>query len=330
MATRKTTRPTPSPAPKRRIDLALQGGGSHGAFTWGVLDRLLEEEWLEIAGVSGTSAGAMNAVALAAGLMEGGRLGARAALRRYWERVSEASPFSALDDGPLGALFGPNNPWLQPWIAPWQQVAKALGSQLSPYQLNPLNLNPLREILTDTINFERVRGCHRTQLFIAATHVSTGELRVFRQGELTADMVMASACLPLLFQAVLAGLTNGFVYALIGLGLSVVFRGTRIINAMQGEFGLIAGIAGYLILVVLGLHMALAFVGGVIAGGVVGLLVETVLVRPAGRRGLRVQGRDRRLRRAAGPHRRRHRQRHDQERHQRPQGPHLPWKGWYP
>ena len=202
MATRKTTRPTPSPAPKRRIDLALQGGGSHGAFTWGVLDRLLEEEWLEIAGVSGTSAGAMNAVALAAGLMEGGRVGARAALRRFWERVSEASPFSALDDGPLGALFGPNNPWLQPWIAPWQQVAKALGSQLSPYQLNPLNLNPLREILTDTINFERVRGCHRTQLFIAATHVSTGELRVFRQDELTADMVMASACLPLLFQAV--------------------------------------------------------------------------------------------------------------------------------
>jgi NTE family protein len=198
MANRNTRR-TPQ---RRRIDLALQGGGSHGAFTWGVLDRLLEEEWLEIAGVSGTSAGAMNAVALAAGLMEGGRVGAQAALRRFWEKVAEASPFASLSDHPLAAMFGPDNPWLQPWIAPWAQVAKALGSQFSPYQLNPLNLNPLRNILEDTIDFDRVRGCHRTQLFIAATHVPTGELRVFKQDELTADMVLASACLPLLFQAV--------------------------------------------------------------------------------------------------------------------------------
>jgi NTE family protein len=102
----------------------------------------------------------------------------------------------------LAAMFGPNNPWLQPWIAPWQQVAKALGSQFSPYQLNPLNLNPLRDILEATIDFGRVRACHRTHLFIAATHVATGELRVFNQNELTADMVLASACLPLLFQAV--------------------------------------------------------------------------------------------------------------------------------
>ncbi|MCB2017207.1 MAG: patatin-like phospholipase family protein, partial [Hydrogenophaga sp.] len=146
--------------------------------------------------------GAMNAVALAAGLMEDGRVGARANLRRLWEGVADASPFASLDDSPLGAWFGPNNPWLQPWISPWQQVAKALGGQFSPYQFNPLNLNPLRDILADTVNFDRVRACHRTQLFIAATHVSTGELRVFRQNELTADMVLASACLPLLFQAV--------------------------------------------------------------------------------------------------------------------------------
>jgi NTE family protein len=201
MATRSTRR-----RPQRqRIDLALQGGGSHGAFTWGVLDRLLEEEWLEIAGVSGTSAGAMNAVALATGLMEGGRVGAQAALRRFWEKVADASPFAALNDNPIAAMFGPGNPWLQPWIAPWQQVAKALGSQFSPYQLNPLNLNPLRDILEDTVDFSRVRACHRTQLFIAATHVATGELRVFKQDELTADMVLASACLPLLFQAVEIG-----------------------------------------------------------------------------------------------------------------------------
>ena len=197
------TAPTRTAPQKRlRIDLALQGGGSHGAFTWGVLDRLLEDEGLEIAGVSGASAGAMNAVALAAGLMAGGRRGAQAALRRFWGRVAEASPFNQLKDGPLGALFGPNNPWLKPWLAPLQLFGQALGSQLSPYQLNPLNLNPLRDILADTVDFEAVRTCDRTRLFIAATQVSTGELRIFRQGELTADMVLASACLPLLFQAV--------------------------------------------------------------------------------------------------------------------------------
>ncbi len=196
---------TVTPAARKpclRIDLALQGGGSHGAFTWGVLDRLLEDERLEIAGVSGASAGAMNAVALAAGLMEGGRDGARAALRRFWNRVADASPFNQLDDGPLGAMFGPSNPWIKPWIAPLQQFGQILGGQLSPYQRNPLNLNPLRDILTETIDFEAVRCCTRTQLFIAATQVSTGELRIFRQSEMTADMVLASACLPLLFQAV--------------------------------------------------------------------------------------------------------------------------------
>ena len=203
--TRQTTA-TAAPQATRpkclRIDLALQGGGSHGAFTWGVLDRLLEDERLEIAGISGASAGAMNAVALAAGLMEGGREGARAALRRFWNRVADASPFNQLEDGPLGALFGPSNPGLQPWLAPLQQLGQALGSQLSPYQLNPLNLNPLRDILTETVDFDAVRCCTRTQLFIAATQVSTGELRIFRQSEMTADMVLASACLPLLFQAV--------------------------------------------------------------------------------------------------------------------------------
>jgi NTE family protein len=206
-ASRSPSRATPrSSRPARksrlRIDLALQGGGSHGAFTWGVLDRLLEDERLEIAGISGASAGAMNAVAVAGGLMEGGRAGARTALNRFWTRVADASPFNRLDDGPLGAIFGPNNPWMKPWIAPLQQLGQYLGSQLSPYQLNPLNLNPLRDILADTVDFEAVRACNLTQLFIAATQVATGELRIFRQSELTADMVLASASLPLLFQAV--------------------------------------------------------------------------------------------------------------------------------
>jgi NTE family protein len=201
---------TPAPKPTRRrsvrprrqlVDLALQGGGSHGAFTWGVLDRLLEDERLELAGISGTSAGAMNAVALAAGLMDGGRDGARAALRRFWTRVAQASPFHALPSGPWGELFGPGNPWL----APMQMYAQWLGQMVSPYQLNPLNLNPLRDILQAEIDFDRVRQCSKTRLFIAATQVSSGRLRVFEQGELTADMVLASACLPLLFQAVEIG-----------------------------------------------------------------------------------------------------------------------------
>lgn len=187
---------------RQLIDLALQGGGSHGAFTWGVLDRLLEDETLEISGISGTSAGAMNAVALAAGLMEGGREGARACLRRFWEKVAQTSPFTHLETGPIGQWVGSDNPLLQQFTSTWQQAVRFVGSQFSPYQLNPLNLNPLRDILEQTVDFERVRACHRTQLFIAATHVATGELRVFRQSELTADMVLASACLPLLFQAV--------------------------------------------------------------------------------------------------------------------------------
>ncbi len=195
--------PKPKPVratrPRRQlIDLALQGGGSHGAFTWGVLDRLLEDERLEIAGISGTSAGAMNAVALAAGLMEGGRSGAREALRRFWTRVAQASPFHALQSGPWGELFGTDNPWL----APMQMYAQWLGQLVSPYQLNPLNLNPLRDILQTEIDFDRVRQCSKTRLFIAATQVRSGRLRVFEQSELTADMVLASACLPLLFQAV--------------------------------------------------------------------------------------------------------------------------------
>ncbi len=199
---RQTPTPSGSPTSPLQLDLALQGGGSHGAFTWGVLDRLLEEEWLEIAAVSGTSAGAMNAVALASGLMDGGREGARATLARLWRRVAELSPFHALQNGPLGGLVDASAAWMTPWLAPWKHMASTMGSQLSPYQFNPLNLNPLRQILLDTVDFERVRCCHKTQLFIAATEVRTGALKVFDPRRLTPDMVLASACLPLLFQAV--------------------------------------------------------------------------------------------------------------------------------
>ncbi|MEZ5646332.1 MAG: patatin-like phospholipase family protein [Burkholderiaceae bacterium] len=212
MTSAPSSRPRSSPArhagraarrPRRQlIDLALQGGGSHGAFTWGVLDRLLQDDSLEIAGISGTSAGAMNAVALAAGLMEGGREGARERLGHFWRRVAQTSPFHALEMGPMGAVIGPHNPWLASWTEPWRQAANLWGSQFSPYQLNPLNLNPLRDVLRETIDFERVRACNKTRLFISATHVRTGALRLFRQHELSMDVVLASACLPLLFQAV--------------------------------------------------------------------------------------------------------------------------------
>jgi NTE family protein len=194
MATRRGARQPEAPVAVRvpsrpgrlRVDLALQGGGSHGAFTWGVLDRLLQDETLEFGGISGTSAGAMNAVAVAAGLMEGGREGARATLRRSWSPPAAWLP-------------------LMPWASAWQDLWGGVLRSASPYVLNPLNLNPLRGILEDTVDFARVRRCHKMALFIAATRVRTGQLHLFRQDELTADMVLASACLPLLFQAVHIG-----------------------------------------------------------------------------------------------------------------------------
>ncbi len=222
------TSKSPGRRQRRPIDLALQGGGAHGAFTWGVLDRLLEEHPLVIAGVSGTSAGAMNAVALASGLMEGGRDGARAALRRLWEGVAQRAPWQegpgaapgapGAEAAPAGASLSPwmfswpapARAWAEAWTAPSQAWARgvqgwwsdAIARTWSPYQLNPLNLNPLRELLARTIDFDGVRRCDKLQLFISATHVRSGRLRIFRQQEMTADVVLASACLPLLFQAV--------------------------------------------------------------------------------------------------------------------------------
>ena len=177
------------------MDLALQGGGAHGAFTWGVLDRLLEEERIEFDAISGTSAGAMNAVVLADGLLAGGRAGAREALRRFWTRVSRAGGLLA---EPLVAFLGG---WtLTP--SPLQGYLDWLGRTFSPYQLNPLDINPLRHIVASEVDFERLRRADGVRLFISATHVRTGRLREFRQHELTPDVVMASACLPMLFRAV--------------------------------------------------------------------------------------------------------------------------------
>lgn len=179
------------------IDLALQGGGSHGAFTWGVLDRLLEEEWLQIAGISGTSAGAMNAAILADGWTAGGAQNAKEALEKYWRSVSKAAAFSPLQRSPLDRLLGR---WSLD-TSPGYLFTDMMSRLLSPYDLNPLGFNPLRDILSASIDFDRLARAP-IKLFVTATCVRTGRGRIFRNGEITADVLLASACLPTMFRAV--------------------------------------------------------------------------------------------------------------------------------
>jgi NTE family protein len=179
------------------VDLALQGGGAHGAFTWGVLDRLLEESWLRIDGISGTSAGAMNAAVLADGHAAGGADAARAALESFWGSVSRAARHSPLRRTPLDVLLGR-------WTLDHSPVfvAMDLASRLfSPYDLNPGGSNPLHAILAESIDFERLARAP-IKVFVTATNVHTGRGRVFRNREITPDVMLASACLPTLFQAV--------------------------------------------------------------------------------------------------------------------------------
>ena len=179
------------------IDLALQGGGSHGAFTWGVLDRLIEEPWLRIDAISGTSAGAMNAALVVDGWMKGGAEGARAALEAYWRRVSQAAAFSPLQRSPFDRLMGR---WTLD-TSPAYVAMDLMARVLSPYDLNPFGLNPLRAILADSIDFGRLARAP-IRLFITATNVRTGRGRIFRNAEITADVLLASACLPTMFQAI--------------------------------------------------------------------------------------------------------------------------------
>lgn len=180
------------------IELALQGGGSHGAFTWGVLDRLLEDDRIRIGGISGTSAGAMNGAVVADGLDRGGRDAARAALERFWRGVSRSARYSPYQRTPLDRLLGR---WSLD-ASPGYHLFDLLSRSLSPYVLNPLNLNPLRDMIAELVDFEHVRHAEGIKLFVSATNVRTGKPRIFRRDELTADMVMASACLPFAFQAV--------------------------------------------------------------------------------------------------------------------------------
>lgn len=189
------------PGRTRRLNLALQGGGAHGAFTWGALDRLLEKNpALAIDGISGTSAGAVNAVAVAAGLMEGGAEGARACLRAVWTAVSRT--------GAPGSHLAPRLAYAQGAAlsdAVTGHGRKMLASNWSPYDLNPLNINPLRDILLALIDFEKLRRASLVELFIAATEMTSGRSRIFRNKDISVEAVLASACLPTLFPAVRIG-----------------------------------------------------------------------------------------------------------------------------
>jgi NTE family protein len=185
-------------AQQKVINLALQGGGRHGALTWGVLDRLLEEKRLVIEGITATSAGAINAVVLADGLAAGGREGARNALRHFWQKMSQSASFSIFQPSPIDRVipgFGLDH-------SPGYVFMEALSYYSSPYQFNPFNYNPLKTLLEEAIDFERVRQQRRVKLFLSATNVRTSKVKVFSGEEINAERVLASACLPLLMHAV--------------------------------------------------------------------------------------------------------------------------------
>jgi NTE family protein len=199
-------RPRPSAGPgrrllgrrRKRINLALQGGGAHGAFTWGVLDQILTDERLAIEGISGTSAGALNAVMLADGLARGGPQDARQRLAEFWRAASFGGNLPDLQRGVVERLFSfvPRaGAAVPPWFGAFSQL-------WSPYDLNPLNINPLKQLIERFVDFDLIHADVDRHLFISATNVRTGEPRVFSRSEINAEVVMASACLPLLFRAV--------------------------------------------------------------------------------------------------------------------------------
>lgn len=193
MAKKKQNSHNPKP-----ITLALQGGGSHGALTWGVLDRILEDPRINITEISGTSAGAMNAIVLADGYETGGREGARAALHDFWKAVSDAARFSPIQRTPLDRLAGNYN--LD--ASPGYLFVEGLTRMFSPYELNPAGFNPLRDLLEKQVDFDRVNTCRDITVHVTATNVRSGQARIFSRGAVTLDAIMASACLPQMYPAV--------------------------------------------------------------------------------------------------------------------------------
>ncbi|MEX2650151.1 MAG: patatin-like phospholipase family protein [Alphaproteobacteria bacterium] len=193
-----SARPAKSDSTVKHVSLALQGGGAHGAFTWGVLDRLLEDERLAFDGISGTSAGAMNGAVMVQGFTEGGREGARASLERFWRRISEAGRLNPVQRSLFDRATGNWN--LD--SSPAYLFLDSMSRLLSPYQTNPSNYHPLRPILDETIDFDRLHERHDMNLFVCATNVRTGKVKIFDCEHLTADALLASACLPTMFQAI--------------------------------------------------------------------------------------------------------------------------------
>lgn len=183
---------------KKKINLALQGGGAHGAFTWGVLDHLLEDGRIHIAGVSGTSAGAMNAVMLADGLARGGGDEARKRLAEFWRAASIGGDLP----GPQRAVLDRVLALMPMDASPVRFMVDTMARVLSPYDLNPLNINPLKGLIERFVDFDAIRAFKDLDIFISATNVHSGRLRVFKREEINADVVMASAALPLVFRAV--------------------------------------------------------------------------------------------------------------------------------
>lgn len=199
---KRRTKPPATKPPSHRatktINLALQGGGAHGAYSWGVLDRLLEEEKLSIEGISGTSAGAMNGAMLVNGYMKGGREGAKECLEQFWLKISDAGAFSPLRKTPVErALTGWNMDY-----SPAYHWLDLMSRMLSPYMFNPLNINPVRDVLQDLLDLDAVHACGVIKLFVTATHVASGQARVFGCDEISIDTLLASSCMPFLFQAV--------------------------------------------------------------------------------------------------------------------------------
>jgi len=182
----------------KSVNLALQGGGAHGAFAWGVLDRLLEENSVAFDGISATSAGAVNAVVLAYGLTKGGREGARQALREFWQQISDAALLSPLQPSVLDRLTGNRSLETSPIFLLFHMLTQVV----SPYELNPFNSNPLLDVLERVVDFELLRCNPKVKLFLSATNVRSGKIRVFENHEMSSDVVLASTCLPFIFQAV--------------------------------------------------------------------------------------------------------------------------------
>lgn len=184
---------------KKKVSIALQGGGSHGAFSWGVLDRLLEDGRFEIEGLTGTSAGGMNAVAVAQGLIKGGNQGAREELKAFWQKISESGKNSPLNQrGPIDKALGKYTMYHSPGFV----IFDYLSRMFSPYELNPLQIDPLKDVIVKSFDFDAIRKSKLVKLYLCATHVRTGKLRIFDTQEMSVEALQATACLPTIHSAV--------------------------------------------------------------------------------------------------------------------------------